>query len=56
MTDRDITLLKMALSIGWDVVNKVYDNMEYCENIRDAFYMMIERLGETLNVDLTDVT
>lgn len=56
MTDRDITLLKMVLSIGWDTVTKVYDTMEYCENIRDALFMMIERLGETLNVDLTDVT
>ena len=56
MTDRDITLLKMALNIGWDAFNKVYDTMEYCENMRDDFYMMIVRLGETINVDLRDVT
>lgn len=56
MTDRDITMLKMALSIGWDTVNEVCDTMEYCENIRDDFYSMIIMLEKTLNVDLRDVT
>ena len=56
LSEQDIKLLKLALSIGSDVIDKVYGTLDYCENVRDDYWKMCQKLGRIIDVNLDDVT
>lgn len=54
MEENHIKLLKMALSIGWDVVNEIRNTLDFCEDARNEYYKMLQIVGEKIGVDLND--
>ena len=54
MEEQHIKLLKMALSIGWDVIDKVREILDFCEDARNDYYIMLQQLGEKIGIDLND--
>ena len=54
MEENYIKLLKMALSIGWEVVNQIRYTLDYCEDARNDYYKMLKIVGEKIGVDLDD--
>ena len=56
MNEKDMKLLMMALSMGWKTVSQIRDALDYCEDARNDYYLMVEKLSEKLGVDLTDAT
>jgi len=54
MKEQHIKLLKMALSIGWDVIYKIRETLEFCDDGRNDYYNMLQVVGEKLGIDLND--
>ena len=45
-------LLMMALKLGWININISRETLEYCENARNDYFLMIQVLENILNLDL----
>ena len=45
MSERDLDLLKMALKLGHKVVNELYEVLDYCEDVRNDYWKMVEHLS-----------
>ena len=54
MEEQYLRLLKLALSLGHDAIEKMYRTLDYCEDVRDDYYKMVEILGKKLGVELHD--
>ena len=54
MEESYVKLLKMALSIGWDVVDKIRNTLDFCEDARNDYFKMLQVVGEKLGIDLND--
>lgn len=55
MEEKDLEILKMALKLGRVAVYEMFDMLDYCQDIRNDFYMMIERLSEKVGADMRDI-
>ena len=54
MEERYLRLLKLVLSLGYEAIEKMYRTMDYCEDVRNDYYEMVEILGEKLGIELHD--
>ena len=54
MNEQYVKLLKMALSIGWVVINEVRESLDFCDDVRNDYYKMLQQLGEKIGIDLND--
>ena len=55
MSERDLDLLKMALKLGHKAVNELYNALDYCEDVRDNYWKMVNNLSEKVGSDLSDI-
>lgn len=55
MSERDLDLLKMALKLGHKAVNEMYEVIDYCEDVRNDYWKMVENLSEKVGTDLSDI-
>lgn len=55
MSERDLDLLKMALKLGHKAVNELYEVLDYCEDVRNDYWKMVENLSEKVGTDLSDI-
>ena len=56
LSEQDIKLLKLALSIGSYTIDKIYYALDYCEDVRNDYWTMCQKLSEIIDVNLDDVT
>lgn len=54
MEENYIKLLKMALSIGWEVVDQIRDALDFCEDARNDYFKMLQVVEEKIGIDLSD--
>ena len=54
LDSRHLSLLKLALKTGWAVINTAKDCLEYCDDARDDYFLMSEKLGEMIGENLDD--
>lgn len=52
MEEKYLKLLMMALKLGWININISRETLEYCENARNDYFLMIQVLENILNLDL----
>lgn len=55
MDENKLKLLKLALKMGETALDEVYQAAEYCENMRDDYYYMVEELAKILGLEYNDL-
>lgn len=55
MDEKKLKLLKLALQLGETAVDKVYQTAEYCENMRNDYYIMVDELAKILGLKYDDL-
>lgn len=55
MDEKKLKLLKLALQLGETVIDKVYQAAEYCDDMRNDYFCMIEELAKILGLDYNDL-
>lgn len=53
--EKKLKLLKMALQMGETAVDKVYQTAEYCDDMRNDYYLMVEELAKILGLEYNDL-
>ena len=55
MNEKKLKLLKLALSLGETAIDKVYQTAEYCDDMRNEYFNMIEELAQMLGLEYNDL-
>ena len=55
MDERKLSLLKMALKMGETALDTVYHTAEYCDDMRNDYYIMVEELAKILGLTYYDL-
>lgn len=54
LDERHLKLLVFALRIGWQVIDHSRHYFEYCDDARNDYYMMTEKLSEIIGENLDE--
>ena len=56
MNEDEVRMLKLALEMGWFTIIRTKEVFEYCEDVRNTYYNMIQTVADKVGVNLDEVT